>query len=459
MSGIRFHANLESPSDMSSTSEAPAFAHRAYAILTNDDEGRICKDIPETACHDQPGNFLRHVVSLGATKTADGLADAKLVLAWLMGALGAPAYLIGFLVPVREAGALLPQLAIAGAIRARPIRKWIWAGGSVIQGLAVIGIGLAALFLEGVSAGWVIVGLLALAALARGACSVSYKDVLGKTVSKSTRGTATGAAGSISAVLVLAFGAALAFGILPRTVASIAAVLAVAGGLWLFAAAVFATLTEAPGATEGGGNALAVAREHFALLGQDAQLRRFILTRALLIATALSPPYLLAVAGGSSGISAAAGSLGPFVIASALASILSAYVWGRLSDRSSRQVLIVAALLASGTLLVSGLVAMLAPGWMALPLVPAVLLFLIMVAHQGVRLGRSTHVVDMAGAERRASYTALSNTIIGIVLVAGGLFGVLAHWLGAAAVLLTFAGMALLAAVVGRGLEEVQQDG
>ena len=43
--------------------------------------------------------------------------------------------------------------------------------------------------------------------------------------------------------------------------------------------------------------------------------------------------------------------------------------------------------------------------------------------HQGVRLGRTTHVVDMADEDSRAAYTALSNTIIGVVLLAGGIFG------------------------------------
>ncbi|MEC8574214.1 MAG: MFS transporter, partial [Pseudomonadota bacterium] len=54
-----------------------------------------------------------HVAALAATKLADGLIDPKLVLAWLLNAIGAPGFLIGILVPVREAGSLLPQLALA----------------------------------------------------------------------------------------------------------------------------------------------------------------------------------------------------------------------------------------------------------------------------------------------------------------------------------------------------------
>lgn len=107
-------------------------ARALHDILTGDDESRLCKDIPDEACKHQPRNFAIHILSLAATKTGDGLADPKLVLAWLLGALGAPAATIGLLVPIRESLALLPQLFTAPVIRAMPIRKWAWAIGSLV---------------------------------------------------------------------------------------------------------------------------------------------------------------------------------------------------------------------------------------------------------------------------------------------------------------------------------------
>lgn len=83
-------------------------ADRIYALLGDDDDGRSCKDIPASACEAQAGNFVRHVLALTGSKAGDGLADPKLVLTWLLGAMGAPAFLIGLLVSVREAGSLLP---------------------------------------------------------------------------------------------------------------------------------------------------------------------------------------------------------------------------------------------------------------------------------------------------------------------------------------------------------------
>ena len=270
---------------------------QVYLRLTGDDEGRLCKDIPESACQVQPDSFLRHVVALTLTKSADGLVDAKLVLPWLLGALGAPAFFVGLLVPIREAGALLPQLVIAARIRALPVRERAWAAGSFVQGSAVLGMAGAALTLEGAALGWAVVLLLAVLAIARSVCSVAYKDVLGKTVSKATRGAATGTAGSIAALSVFVFGAALTLGVLPLTVPTISIVLAVAGVLWIVAAAGFAGLREAPGATEGGRNGLSAALEQFSLLGRDGQLVRFIVARGLLTATALAPPFLVALGG------------------------------------------------------------------------------------------------------------------------------------------------------------------
>ena len=90
--------------------------------------------------------------------------------------------------------------------------------------------------------------------------------------------------------------------------------------------------------------------------------------------------------------------------------------------------------------------------------VPPLMLFVLMIGYQGVRLGRATHIVDMADADRRASYTALSNTSVGLLLLAGGGFGALAELFGVAAVLSAFATMCVLAALVARGLREVQDD-
>ncbi len=148
------------------------------------------------------------------------------------------------------------------------------------------------------------------------------------------------------------------------------------------------------------------------------------------------------------------GGLGLLVIASAAAGLISSYVWGRLADTSSRKVLILTSLAAALTLLAT--LALDAAGFLgsvwALPL----MIFGLMIAYQGVRLGRSTHLVDMASEDNRAAYTALSNTLIGLLLLLGSGFSLLAGLAGEPAVLLVFSLMSLAAMAAALGLEEVQ---
>ncbi|GAA0204927.1 MFS transporter [Kangiella japonica] len=428
---------------------------QVYEAINSGDDGRVCKDIPEQACDHQPKNVTTHVISLAATKVADGLIDPKLILSWLLSALGASTFLVGLLVPIREAGALLPQLFTAGALRRLPQRKWAWALGSLVQGLSVVGILLSAIFLKGQTAGIVIVSLLGVLAIARSVCSVSYKDVLGKTVSKSMRGKVTGLAASVASAAVIIFGLVLASDYVERMTLVLIA-LGSAATLWIFASLMFTKLEEASGATEGGGNPLTVAKENLALL-KDKQLLLFISVRALLIATALAPPFMVTLngSGGIENLDSMLGGLGALVLASSLASFLSSYVWGWLADKSSRKVLLFSSVVA--TIALTATVVCAYYDLIGQSLVLAILLFVLMIAYHGVRLGRSTHLVDMATAENRAAYTALSNTIIGLILLTGVGFSAIAQYFGNIVVLGVMAVMCFFAALLALGLKEVQQ--
>src|SRR5690606_27123096 len=70
-----------------------------------------------------------------------------------------------------------------------------------------------------------------------------------------------------------------------------------------------------------------------------------------------------------------------------------------------------------------------------------VLVFVLTIAEQGMRLGRSTHVVDMADEQRRGAYTALSNTISGVVMLGAGVFGFIDQVFGGVVVLVGVGGM------------------
>lgn len=431
---------------------------RLRALLVDDDpSAQVCRDLPESACRAQPRNYGVHVASLSLTKIGDGLADPKLVLAWLLDAIGAPTWALGLLVPVRESLAMLPQLVISARIRLLPIRKTVYMAGCVVQGAAIMGFGLIGWFApatSGTLVGIVAVALIAVFALGRSLCSISFKDVLGKTVDIGRRGSVSGTAGTVAAVATLLLAIGYSMGWIPLTVPVVAGMVALGGICWLLAAFVFGSIREEPGATEGGIDGLAAVIAQIGLLRSDARLRRLIVTRVLLLSTALAPPFYMALSGDRavSGL----GTLGPFLVASAAASLVSTYVWGRLADKSSRRVLMLAAAFAAVANAVAAFLALAMPNVLEQASWLPVLLFVLMIAHQGVRLGRSVHVVDMADRDSRATYTALSNSVVGLVLLAGGVFGVIAQWLGIGAVLAIFALMAALAIRAAAGLDDVQ---
>ena len=427
-----------------------------YNRITGDEDARVCKDIPDAACNDQPRNFFAYLVANLLGKIADEIASARLVIPWLFGALGVPATYTGFLVPIREAGVLLPQLLVAAAVRHMPVRKYVWLAGAVLSGFSMFGMAWAALELDGGSAGLVVLAMLVVFSLARGICSVSAKDVLGKTISKSRRGRLMGWSASLSGIAVLLLGVWLTASQTQASGGSVFAALLTAGGvLWLLSTAAFAAIQEQPGATEGGGNALTVALGQLGLLRSDCEFRRFVAIRILLLSVALAPPFYVLVAQQATG-SGLAG-LGMLIVAGGLASSISSPFWGYLGDRSSRGVM---ALAAAG----AGLLAVLTFAALALEWRPltgeigfAAIFLLLNVMHGGVRLGRKVYLVDMANADNRAAYVAVSNTVIGVAMLLGGLVGFIGDWLGAAAVLLLLGLLSLLAAAAALRLPEVSE--
>jgi len=423
-----------------------SFEETLFEALT-DDTGSA-GGLSKVQARHEPRNFLRHAGSLSMTKIADGLIDPKLVLSWLLTHLGVSAVFVGLLVPIREAGALLPQLFTATRVQAMAQRKWAWVAGSIGQGVAAAGIVLAGLTLNGAVAGAVICALLAVLAIARSLCSVSYKDVLGKTVGRLRRGSATGLASSLGACAVVIFALVLMTGLVDRATLVLVAI-ALAALLWLAAGAIFSTLWEEPTP----GEAETVALGQLKLLHADPQLLRFIWVRGLLTATALAPPYLVLL--GAQAGHGAFDRLGALVLASSVASFLSSWFWGRMADKSSRKVLMLSGLAGAVALLAAVLLDLagaLGTVW-ALPLV----LFVLMIAYHGVRQGRSIYLVDMAPENSRAAYTAVSNTVIGVVLLGSGLFGALASLAGAKVTLAIFAAMSLAAMGVAKGLDEVER--
>lgn len=401
-------------------------------------------------------NGLRHLVADALQGSGDQVVSARTVLPWLLTSLGASPVLLGLLVPVRESLSMLPQAALAPRVARLPRRRGVWVAGALGQAAAAVVMAVAAATTDGTLAGLVIVAALAAFSLSRSLCSLAGKDVLGRTVPKGERGQISGLTTVLSGAVAVTLGLAIRLlggdGVSPAT---LAALLAVGAAAWVVAAGVFRSIDE-PEATADTSRRddTGWVRAAVDTLRDDPEFRRFVTVRALLLVSALSPPFVVALAA-SSGDNALSG-LGPFVIAQGVANLVGGRFFGRAADTSSRRLMTTAALTASAVVVVL-LVVLAVPGardqWWIYPTA----YLLLALTHTGVRVARKTYVVDLAGDDRRTQYIAVSNSTMGVVLiVVGAISGVLAGF-GHELALGFLAVVGLAGVLLGRSLPEVSK--
>jgi MFS family permease len=425
-----------------------------YGLLANEEDARSCRDLDDSACHWVPRNFFVLLSTSVLTKLGDALISPKTVLAWVMAAVGTPTAMVAMLVPIRESGSMLPQLLLGGWVRSRPLRKPLWILGSILQAVAILGCAASVGLLQGVGAGVAVLVCLVLFSLARSLNSLASKDILGKTIPKGRRGRLNGWAAGVSGVLTLGIGVVFALRHRSDDPLFYAGLLLVAALLWVVAALLFTTLRELAGETAGGANGWRQAWSRLDLLRTDAPFRRFVITRSLLLCSALTAPFyvLLAREHGESSTSL----LGSFLIAGGLASSLAAPIWGTVADRSSRRVMIVAALITAALGIGAFSLVHLAPDVAADPFVFPLFFFGLGVAHSGVRAGRKTYLVDLAGGVKRTDYVALSNTVIGFVLLIMGAISSALSFLPPESIILVLSLLGLCGAGLAVTLPEVE---
>lgn len=392
------------------------------------------------------GNFVIQLVCRFLSSVGDALSNPKIILPWLIETLHAPVFLIGLLVPIRESGSLLPQVFIASWIRKKPIRKWIWIGGNAGQALFMLGIAWVAWSLKGAVAGWSIIGLLIGFSIARGFSSVAAKDVTGKTIPSRQRGQLTG--WSASAAGLVTIGVALILLLAPDqndNLMTYTLLIVAAATCWLLSSLLFIRIQEQPGETEAPTeNLMTDTLMRLQLITRDVTLRHFVLARSLLLCSALTAPYYVALAQEQTG--SQPWLLGLFILASGSAALVSGPIWGRFADQASHRVMRAGGLITAVLGLFIFLVYTLKPEWLHAAGVLPVAYFALAVAHQGVRVGRKTYVVDVAEGNLRTDYVTISNTVIGLVLLLTGLSGWLASAWGYATVILVLSLLGLVGA-------------
>ncbi|MDN6136138.1 MFS transporter [Corynebacterium sp.] len=430
--------------------------------MTDSDSRSTPGDLPH-----ESHNARRFVIANGVQNLGDQLVAAKTVLPWLFQAAGVPAALTALLVPIRESGSMLPQAALTPWVLNSPSRKKLWIIGGIVQALAALGIAVAAVVMESLALGLVVLVLLGVLSIGRALCSITGKDVQGQTISKGKRGVVIGRATTLGGFATLIVGGLLLF-VGDVDLTAIVILLSIGAASWAVASVVFTGIVEpserqqSERQSSNEHSAKSDSREHmrwwsdtWALFFKDTQFRNFVIVRSLMLVSALSTSFIVALSHsvGNDSLSGLAG----FVLASGLASLLGGVVSGRLSDISSRRVMSIGAAIASALLVLIVASVQFLPQEISFYLLP-IGFFAINLVHTGIRIARKTYVVDMAEGDQRTLYVASANTLMGVVLLlVGGVSAVIAVF-GSQAALLFLAAVGFIGTWRAGKLPEVSRN-
>lgn len=392
---------------------------KLHKYITNEEENASCSDLSEDACKYVQRNFFLHIISNTFTKLGDTLSNPKTVLTWLMSYVSAPVYLISLIVPLRESGSMIPQVLFAKVVNKTKIQKWIWIIGSLLQFFAIAGMGTIALFFEGKTAGWFFIVALVIFSLSRSMSSLASKSVIGKTIPKTSRGRLKGFSTSVAGFLTLGAGLYLLYqSKTSNDLYFYTSILFFASAMWLLAAFFYAKIKEFPTKIETKEIEKSTPISNFKVLNTNKQFRKFIVARTLLLCTALSSPFYILLAHNYIGKEAYL--LGLFIIARGLASAISSPIWGKQADRSSKNVMAYGVLIAATIGLLMFFTITFSEEIKFAKWIYPLAFFLLAIAHEGVRIGRKTYVINMASGKDRVIFVSVSNTIIGILLLIVG---------------------------------------
>ncbi len=430
------------------------FSQRFYRFLIKKDlKGNT---LSKEASGNVARNFTLNVANGTLTKLAEKIISPELTLAWIMSTLGASAGIIGALVPVKNAGSLLPQLVVSGSIRNFSIRKKFWVISAIVQALCWLAAGLLILFTPGSLISIALLVLLGIFCMASGVASVVYKDVTAKTIPKKVRGQMLSYRATFGGLLGLIAGAVLIFIIKENRNPGIYAYMFFAASLlWFLAALLFLAIREEKENTKKARNPIEEVKQGISLIKEDAGFRNFLFTRALLMAIPLLEPFYVLEAKHIH--TPHLNMLGYLIIINGLATVLSSPFWGKIADQSATRLMRIASFIsiAGGIYaLVFYFFSRLNLGFFAfLPV-----FFINGIAYSGARLSRKTYLVDYAPAEERSTYVSVANTFIGIFTLIAASFGLIAEVFGLPVQILFFIGLLVIAILISFRLKNVSAD-
>ena len=321
------------------------------------------------------------ITGLSLNKLADLLISAKTTLTALLISIGAPVWMIGWLVPIRESGALLPQVLISIYLRKHTQRHLVWRVGMLTQTLSVFCMLLAVILFSGGLAGTLILISLVFLSLGRSACSLTVKDMEADVAKKGERGNLIGIASTVSGMVTLVI--AIPLTIYDGSLSSNVLLIVLCGSLLSFVLTLICVWPVKTTVDVGGKEEKAFS------IDLDATVYKFILVRGLFVHSALVAPYSIRKNGDVKEL------LPIYIGAEATAALLSSIIWGKIADKSAKL-----ALQISGLLAIISCIGLLILQTTTI-VTSSLLFFLLSVSHAGVRTGRKTYSLDVKEGHER----------------------------------------------------------
>jgi len=426
---------------------------KLYDLLISKNSSKNSEDITVNAQEEVAKNFSLNVSNGALTKLAEKIISPNLTLPWILSSLGATAGIIGALIPIKNVGSLLPQLFVSGKIRSYAIHKNFWVFSALVQALCWLSAGLLILLYSSSYLIIVMLILLAIFSIASGVASVAFKDVTAKTIPKNIRGQMLSYRATFGGVLGLIAGVILVFQISVEDNLDIYGYMfLLASLLWFLASFIFYMIAEESGVKENARNIFEESKAGMKLIKTDSNFRKFLFTRALLMAIPLLQPFYVLVAKSLS--NPKWNMLGYLIIINGLAVVLSSPFWGKIADQSSTRLMRIASFIAIG----GGIYALLFSFTSDLNLGFYAFLpvfFINGIAYNGARLSRKTYLIDYAPEHNRATYVSVANTFIGLFTLVAASFGLIAEIFGLPIQILFFLSLLVLSILISFKLKTV----
>jgi hypothetical protein len=390
---------------------------------------------PQHSAH----NFRMGVLNGLWFTVADRLMDPTLVLAAFVSTLTPSPLWLGLLIPITDGGWYLPQFLLSGYLQSQPLKLKLYRQVAAVRVVLWCLLAVAPFVLRSPAALLPAFFIIyTLVCLASGLSGLSYMEIVGKTIPPRRRGVffawrlaAGGVAGLVGTLLVRYLvdeAGPLAF---PYNFGVLFAGALVVGVLGLAAMARFSEPPDTfllPPASP-----LRQVRRAREMVRTDLTYRRYLLVRVLLVVAGVAPPFYAVYV--QQRLGGPLSMVGVYLAVYTTFNLLSHVVFGRLSPRLGNRLTLIIATWA-GLAMTGGVLALaflagplrlsgLAASWWLLPI-----FVLYGVRESGIGVASHSLLLDVAPPAERSLYVGFTNTMMGLVLLATSLSGVLVAALG-----------------------------